>query len=63
VTATTQRTVGLALERLAEDPPVLQTADLAKLAAVAELAALDGRRGAAPLESIAVLEGVSAELK
>jgi hypothetical protein len=66
VGATTQRTLDLALERLAEDPPMpltMVTADLAKLAAAAELAALDERRCAARLESIAGLEGVSAELK
>jgi hypothetical protein len=53
----------LALERLAEDPPVALTADLAKLAAAAELAALDDRQCAARMESIGGLEGVSAELK
>jgi hypothetical protein len=45
VSAMVQRTLGLALERLAEDWPVPLTADLAKLAAAAELAALDARRG------------------
>jgi hypothetical protein len=44
VSATTRRTLGLALERLAEDPPVALRAELAKLAAAAELAALDQRR-------------------
>jgi hypothetical protein len=34
----------LALGRLAEDPPVPATPDVAKLAAAAELAALDERR-------------------
>jgi hypothetical protein len=52
----------LALERLAEDPPVPLTAKLAKLAAATELAALDERRCAARLESIAGSEGMSAEL-
>jgi hypothetical protein len=49
VSATTQRTLGLALERLAEDAPVPLTAELAKLAVAAELAALDGRRGCGAL--------------
>jgi hypothetical protein len=63
MSATTQRALVFTLERLAEDPRVPPTAELAQHAAAAELAALDERRRAARLESTAGSVGMSAELK